>query len=113
MSDQPQVTTTQIQVSDMPWARPSISIIGLAIFGIGYAIAFFTHDASALLLFAGAAISFGQQVIGYWIGSSSSSARKDATIAAAATAQVQQPAPFPPPTSTVTTTQMVTPEVKP
>ena len=69
-----------------PWAKPSISVIGLLIFAIGYGIAYLMRDATVMTMFAGAAIAMGQQVIGYWLGSSSSSANKDATIAAAAVA---------------------------
>jgi hypothetical protein len=68
------------------WAKPSISVIGLGIFAIGYALAFLTHDTTVQTMFAGAAIAMGQQVVGYWLGSSAGSTRKDATIAAAAVA---------------------------
>ena len=69
-----------------PWAKPSISVIGLLIFAAGYTIAYLTRDTIVMTMFAGAAIAMGQQVIGYWLGSSSGSTTKDATIAAAATA---------------------------
>jgi hypothetical protein len=69
-----------------PWAKPSISVIGLLIFAVGYTIAYLTRDTTVMTMFAGAAIAMGQQVIGYWLGSSSGSTNKDATIAAAATA---------------------------
>lgn len=70
-----------------PWAKPSISVIGLLIFAVGYSIAYLTHDDTMMKMFGGAAIAMGQQVIGYWLGSSAGSTNKDATIAAAATAQ--------------------------
>ena len=66
------------------WAKPSVSVIGLSIFAIGYLIAFLMRDATVQTMFAGAAIAMGQQVIGYWLGSSAGSTKKDATIAAAA-----------------------------
>lgn len=69
-----------------PWAKPSISVIGLLIFAVGYMIAYLTKDGTVMTMFAGAAIAMGQQVIGYWLGSSAGSTKKDATIAAAAVA---------------------------
>jgi hypothetical protein len=82
------------------WAKPSISVIGLLIFAIGYAIAFVVKDSTVQTMYAGAAIAIGQQIIGYWIGSSAGSTKKDQTIAAHAEALaavtasvVQLPAP--------------------
>jgi hypothetical protein len=68
------------------WAKPTVSVVGLLIFVIGYGISFLTKDATVQTMFAGAAIAMGQQVIGYWLGSSAGSTKKDATIAAAAVA---------------------------
>jgi hypothetical protein len=59
-----------------------VSVIGLSIFAIGYGIAAAMHDSTVQTMFAGAAIAMGQQVIGYWLGSSAGSTRKDAAIAA-------------------------------
>lgn len=81
--------------SEPTWAKPSVSVIGLAIFAIGYGIAWITHDATVQTMYAGAAIAMGQQVIGFWLGSSAGSAKKDAMIAAA----VGPKAPPPPPSS--------------
>lgn len=64
------------------WAKPSVSMVGLGIFVAGYIIAFMTRDATVQTMFAGAAIAMGQQVIGYWLGSSSGSAKKSEQMAA-------------------------------
>ncbi len=55
------------------------------IFAAGYGAAYLTGDSTVQTMYAGAAIAMGQQVIGYWLGSSAGSTKKDATIAAAAT----------------------------
>ncbi len=67
------------------WAKPAVSIVGLMIFAAGYGVAYLTGDSTVQTMYAGAAIAMGQQVIGYWLGSSAGSTKKDATIAAAAT----------------------------
>ena len=78
------------------WAKPSISVVGLAIFAIGYGIAFVMKDATVQTMYAGAAIAMGQQVIGYWLGSSAGSTKKDATIASQAAAAAPPPKGPPP-----------------
>jgi hypothetical protein len=87
MSDAPPAPTPE-PTPESIWAKPAISVIGLTIFAAGYGLAWLTHDATVQTMYAGAAIAMGQQVIGYWLGSSAGSARKDATIAAAAIAAV-------------------------
>jgi hypothetical protein len=66
-------------------------VIGLLIFAFGYGVALVMKDATVQTMFAGAAIAMGQQVIGFWLGSSAGSARKDATIAVAATLKASPP----------------------
>lgn len=87
--------------SEPSWAKPSVSVIGLIIFFGGYVIAWLTKDSTVMTMFAGAAIAMGQQVVGYWLGSSAGSTKKDATIAAAAGVNVVPPlsvvVPPPPP----------------
>ena len=63
------------------WAKPSVSVVGLVIFALGYGISFVMKDSTVQTMYAGAAIAMGQQVIGYWLGSSAGSAKKDETIA--------------------------------
>jgi hypothetical protein len=76
------------------WAKPIISGFALGIFVLAYAVAYLLKDEKSLLLMSGAAIGLAQQVVGYWVGSSASSTRKDATIAAVAgVATVKAPPP--------------------
>jgi VIT1/CCC1 family predicted Fe2+/Mn2+ transporter len=90
-SGAPLPPTPEAPAPESIWAKPAVSVCGLAIFAIGYGFAWLTKDATVQTMFAGAAIAMGQQVIGYWLGSSAGSNKKDATIAAAAFA-----APAPP-----------------
>lgn len=83
--DEPQPPpTADAPTSESIWAKPVVSVVGLSIFALGYYLAFVMKDTTVQTMFAGAAIAMGQQVIGYWLGSSAGSTKKDATIAAAA-----------------------------
>lgn len=87
MTEAPPSPTPEDQAPGAPpepiWAKPSVSVITLLIFAAGYAIAWLAHDSTVMTLYAGASIAMGQQVIGYWLGSSAGSTKKDATIAQA------------------------------
>jgi hypothetical protein len=66
------------------WAKPAISVFALGIFVVAYLIAFLSKDSQSLLLMSGAVIGMAQQVVGYWVGSSSGSTAKTAQIVAQA-----------------------------
>jgi len=89
MSDAP--TAPPDPTPESIWAKPVVSVVGMAIFGMGYLIAFATADQGSLGLFAGAAIVIGSNVVNYWLGSSAGSTKKDATMAALATSKGSPP----------------------
>lgn len=98
MSD---ITTTAPATTDRTGIYGSITVscVALAIFLAAIAIAWWTKDPSLPILL-GAAATNATTVVGYWLGSSSGSKAKDATIAAKET---------PPPGTTTTT---VTPSIR-
>lgn len=77
---QPKPTTTTSGAEPM-WAKPSVSIYALSIFVVAFGIAYLSKDATSLSMMMGAAIAMAQQVVNYWMGSSSGSAKKTELIA--------------------------------
>lgn len=77
-------TVTQPRTFDMAtWGPILVSMLVLSIFLAAIAIAWWTHDTSLQVLLGMAGTNAGTAV-GYWLGSSSGSKSKDATIAAQA-----------------------------
>lgn len=71
------------------WGAIAISVVSLITFTASLVVAFFLKDPGLLNLTVGAAIANATTAVGYWLGSSSGSQKKDETIAAA----VAQPSP--------------------
>lgn len=65
------------------WAKPATSILILVIFCVLVAVSYFTGDKTSFTLLCGVGASMAQQVVGYYLGSSSGSAHKTALLAAA------------------------------
>lgn len=63
------------------WARIGLAAAAMIIFASGFAAAFFAKNEALLNLFAGAAISMAGTGVSYYLGSSSSSQKKDDVIA--------------------------------
>ena len=61
----------------------AVSVIVLLLFVLCLGVAFFLKDQTSLQLLIGAVVSMSSGVVGYWVGSSVGSAKKDETIAAA------------------------------
>ena len=61
-----------------------VSVIAMLIYGVSLVIAFLSKDQNNLTLLIGVSAANATTVVGYWIGSSNSSARKDVQLAAAA-----------------------------
>lgn len=80
------------------WGPVSVSILAEVIFFAAIGVAWWTKDPSLPLLL-GAASANATTVVSYWLGSSSGSKGKDATIA-----QISSAATAPPPPGTTTTT---------
>lgn len=78
MSDTlPPAPTTKVTSSGEPiWAKPGVSVYAMTIFLIAFGIAYLSKDATSLSMMMGAAIAMSQQVVNYWMGSSSGSAKK-------------------------------------
>ena len=58
------------------WAKPSISVFALGIFLVAFVVAYWSKDNTSLSMMMGAAIAMAQQVVNYWMGSSSGSTKK-------------------------------------
>jgi heme O synthase-like polyprenyltransferase len=65
------------------WVLPSLGIAVLTLYGLALTLAYF-KDTTLFTAMAGGASGMAVSVIGYYFGSSASSAKKDSTIAAAA-----------------------------
>lgn len=66
-------------------SKLAVSIVAEITFIVCMAIAWWTKNETAFNLLVGAAISNSTTVVNYWLGSSSGSSAKDATIAAKGT----------------------------
>lgn len=64
------------------WAKPAVSIATLVVFAGLVVVAYVSKDNTSLAILSGVGASMAQQTVGYWIGSSSGSARKTALLAA-------------------------------
>jgi hypothetical protein len=69
--------------SEPNWAKPAVSILTLVVFVVLVAAAYWTGDKTSLAILSGVGAGMAQQVAGYYLGSSSGSARKTALLAAA------------------------------
>lgn len=69
------------------WGPISVSLFAQILFLFAIVVAWWTKDASLGILL-GAASANATTVVNYWLGSSSSSKNKDATIAQMSTTQV-------------------------
>jgi hypothetical protein len=79
------------------WGAIAVSVVALVTFTGSLVVAFFSKDAGMLNLTVGAAIANATTAVGYWLGSSSGSAKKDETIAAVVPiAAAVVPPPLPP-----------------
>lgn len=65
------------------WGAIAISVLAMAVFIACLVVALRLQDHNMLLMLVGAAIAMAQTAVGFWLGSSSSSQRKDETIAKA------------------------------
>jgi hypothetical protein len=71
--------------SDLPWwALPGLGLSVLTLYALALVLAYF-KDTTLFTAMAGGASGMAVSVIGYYFGSSASSAAKNSTIAAAAT----------------------------
>jgi uncharacterized membrane protein len=71
-----------------------VSVVSLVIFIVALAVALRLGNENMLLMLIGASIAMAQTVVSYWLGSSSSSAKKDDVIASQqATNANQEPKP--------------------
>jgi uncharacterized membrane protein len=77
--NQPKTPTPPVFI----WGAPIVSVFALAIFLVAIVIAYFTKEQTLLTVLLTAASVNATTVIGYWVGSSSGSAKKDDVIAAA------------------------------
>ncbi len=62
------------------WGALIISVLVVGAFLAALAVAFVSHDATNLTLLIGAVVTQLGNVVGYWIGSSIGSARKDEVL---------------------------------
>ena len=85
MSGATPATTTASRVAE--WAPVAVSVIVLAIFLAAIVVAWLTKDPSLGILLGMAGSNAGTAV-GFWLGSSSGSQKKDAAIAARAASPV-------------------------
>jgi hypothetical protein len=65
------------------WGAIIVSVVALVTFTAALVVAFFLNDKSLLQLTVGAAIANATTAIGFWLGSSSGSQKKDDVIGAA------------------------------
>lgn len=80
------------------WGAIAVSTVSLLTFTGSLVVSFLTKDAGLLNLTVGAAIANATTAVGYWLGSSSGSQKKDDTIAASVAAlPPANPAPAPNP----------------
>jgi len=63
------------------WGAIAVSVVVLLTFTGSLIVSFFLKDAGLLNLTVGAAIANATIVVGYWLGSSRSSAQKDELLA--------------------------------
>lgn len=59
------------------WGAIIVSVVALVTFTGALIVAFFLRDSGLLNLTVGAAIANGTTAVGYWLGSSAGSAKKD------------------------------------
>lgn len=97
------MSTTPTSETTATWGPIAVSIVVLSIFLAAIVIAWWTKDTSLQVLL-GMAGTNASTAVGYWLGSSSGSKSKDATIAAQANTTTTVA-----PTATVTTTTGTTP----
>jgi ABC-type tungstate transport system substrate-binding protein len=80
--------------ADMPWqVKASLGAFVYLLLGIALALAFWRGDNSSHSMIIGAIIGQFATVVGYYFGSSESSQKKDATIAASLPTPPKEPAP--------------------
>jgi hypothetical protein len=75
------------------WGAIIVSVLALLIFTGALVVAFFHPELNLLQLTVGAAIANATTAVGYWLGSSSGSQKKDEVIGAALRASTGTPAP--------------------
>jgi hypothetical protein len=88
--------------SEPAWAKPAVAIFSIVVFVGMMVVAYLTKDQSMIMLLGGSAISMATTAVSYYLGSSSGSAQKNATIAASMPAPV---APIPGATNTTVVTK--------
>lgn len=94
------------------WAKPSVSVYAMTLFLVALAIAYYAKDQTSLSMMMGATIAMAQQVVNYWMGSSSGSARKtemQAPPPGTVTTVVAPPAPSGTATTSTTTSTPASP----
>ena len=62
----------------------AVSILTLATFAVAFILAYWKQDQQSVLLLVGAIVANATTTVGFWLGSSNGSQKKDATIAAQA-----------------------------
>lgn len=72
-------------------SKLAVSIAAQVVFFACLGIAYWTKDSNAISLLVGAAVANSTTVVNYWLGSSSGSSAKDATIAAKSATQGNTP----------------------
>lgn len=83
MSDNPTpVSSAPSQPAEPVWAKPGVSVYAMTIFLVAFGVAYMSKDSSSLTMMMGATIAMAQQVVNYWMGSSSGSSKKTDVIAA-------------------------------
>jgi hypothetical protein len=75
---------TAVPHTEPAWAKPAISILALLVFLVLIAVAFLSHDLQSQAILSGVGAGMATQVLNYYLGSSSGSARKTDLLAAAA-----------------------------
>ncbi len=82
--------------ADMPWqVKAALGAFVYLLLGIALGLSYWRGDNSSTSMIVGAIIGQFATVVGYYFGSSESSQKKDATIAAALPVPTNPPAPLP------------------
>jgi hypothetical protein len=71
------------------------SILTMGAFLVGVGLAYWHHDQTSMSLYTGAIVANATTTVGFWLGSSAGSQKKDARLAAQQSPQPPQPSPPP------------------
>lgn len=69
----------------------TVSVLTMAVYVATLIVAIVIRNENMLLMLVGASIAMAQSVVGYWVGSSSSSAKKDDALLASVTPPKETP----------------------